>query len=392
MKRKLSLLIALAISLSISTTSFAAEPVKTLNSNNINANVNVSTTTLEQILSNVESSNIELKAIDKKIESLNKQYESDKRQAMSIEASNKSESQYPNGQYSQVMLQKEIVPAQDLISIDDEKNTKEERFNNIKFDLQRQYMAAVTAKKQMDNINKNIADLDEQIRQLQAKISLGQATQDTLNPLNVQKSKILSQLGEPNTKLQQSLLSIKNYLNMDLNSNLNLAYTKKDFVKFDDTDIANKIINAAQKDYNLNSLKKNIDIQKKQVDIQTKYAYNSLTEPANSKLTLQDLQNKLGDSNTSLEVNLWKAYYTLKNKEDSVQAQIVSQESAQMNYDKVKQSYDKGMVDRVALNSAELALNTQKVSTEQTINDYMITQDQFNYVLNGHASLAASIK
>lgn len=393
MRKKLSLLIALAISLSISTTSLAAEPVSNSgNSNTTTISINASTLTLEQVLNNVESSNIDLKSIDKKIEALNKQYESDKRQAAAINASDKGQSQYPNGQYAQIVIQKEVTPVIDLQNIEDEKNAKDEKLNSIKFDLEKQYMNAITAKEQIDNINKNIVDLEEQIQQLQAKINLGQVTQDAVNPLNVQKSKLLSQLATPNTQLQQSLLNIKKYLNMDLTSSLNLSSAKKDFVKFDDSDIENKIINAAQKDYSLNSLKKNIDIQKTQVDIQTKYAYDSITEPANSKLTLQDLQNKIGDTTTNLEVNLWNAYYTLKNKEDSVQAQMVSQESAQMNYNKAKQSFDNGLIDKVALDSAELALNTQKTSTKQAINDYMVTQKQFDYVLNGHASLAASIK
>lgn len=129
-----------------------------------------------------------------------------------------------------------------------------------------------------------------------------------------------------------------------------------------------------------------------QVDIQTKYAYNSLTEPANSQLTLEDSQNKLSNTTTTLNVNLWSAYYALKNKEDSLQAQLVSQESAQMSYNKAKQSYDIGMIDKVTLDSAELALNTQKVTTQQAINNYMIIQEQFNYVLNGHAALASSVQ
>lgn len=48
--------------------------------------------------------------------------------------------------------------------------------NTIRFDLEKQYMNAITTKDQIDNINKNIADLDEQIVQVQARIDLGQST------------------------------------------------------------------------------------------------------------------------------------------------------------------------------------------------------------------------
>ncbi|MBV7272645.1 TolC family protein [Clostridium sp. PL3] len=397
MKKKLSLLIALAITISVSTTSLAAgattsDTSTTTNVTNTATTVAASTLTLDEVLNNVESSSVDLQSIDKKLEALNAQYDSDKRQVAAIDASGKSESQYSNGQYAQIMIQKEVTPLQDEQSINDEKIARDEKLNTIKFDLEKQYMNAITAKNQIDNINKNITDLDEQIAQIQAKIDLGQETKDAVNSLFVQKSKLLSQLASPNTQLQQSLLNIKKYLNMSLTSDLKLVDAKKDYVKFDDTDIESKINSALLLDNSLSSLNKSIELQQKQVDIQTKYAYNSLTEPANSQLTLEDLQNNLSNTTTSLSVSLWSAYYALKNKEDTVQAQLVSQESAQMTYDKQKQSYDNGMIDKVTLDSAELALNTQKVSTQQAINDYMITQEKFNYVINGHASLASSIQ
>jgi hypothetical protein len=394
MRKKVSLLVALAISLTISTTSLAAAPVisSTSDSTNSVTGVNISDLTLDEALNSVESNSIELQSLNKKIDSLNKQLDNDKRQVISIDANGKSQSQYANGQYAQIMVQKQITPVQDQQNIDDEKNSKDETINSIKFDLEKQYMNAITAKNQADNINKNITDLNEQIKQTQAKIDLGQLTKDSVNPLNVQKSQLLSQLSSPYIQEQQSILNIKKYLNIDLNSTLNLATAKKDFTKFDDTDIESKIKDAVQKDYNLSSIQKNIDIQKIQVDIQTKYAYNSLTEPKNSQLTLQDLQNKIEDTGTNLDVNLWKAYYTLKNDEDNVQSQVVAQESAQMNYDKANESFNNGIIEKVALDSAELALNTQKVATQKAINDYMVVQEQFNYALNGHASTATSIQ
>lgn len=397
MRKKLGLLIALAISLSISSTSLAAAVGSTDTSSTATTSSSVTSTnpsvlTLDQVLKNVEVSNIDLQAIDKKIDGLNKQYDNDKRKAISIDASGKSSSQYPNGQYAQIVMQQQVTPVQDQQSIDDQKNTKDEKTNSIKFDLQKQYMNAITAQNQIDNINKNIADIDEQIKQTEAKISLGQVTQDTVNPLMVQKSKLLSQLATPTTQLQQSLFNVKKYLNMDLTSNVSLSPAKKDYVKFDDTDIATKINEAVQKDYASNSLQKNIDIEKTVVDIYTKYAYDSLTQPANSKLDLLNLQNQLVDNNNTLVLNLWKAYYAVKNKEDTVQAQQVAQESAQLSYNKAKQSYDNGLIDKVSLDSAELALSTQKVATQQAINDYMVTQEQFKYALNGHASTASSIK
>ncbi|NMM65070.1 TolC family protein [Clostridium sp. P21] len=393
MRKRLSLIITLAISLSLTTTAMAASVVTGISdSNGIVTSINISDLTLDQALNSVESNNIEVQSINNKIDSLNKKLDNDKRTVIGIESNGKSQVNYPAAQYAGIMIQKQVTPVEDQQSIDNAKNSKDEKINTIKFDIEKQYMNAITAKEQVDNINKNIADLNEQIKATQAKIDLGQLTKDSLNTLNVQKSKLLSQLATPYMQQQQAISNIKKYLNIDANSSLNLIPTKKQFVKFNDENIEDRIKEAVSRDYNLTSMQKSIDIKKIQVDIQTKYAFDSLTEPMNSKMDLEDLQNKSYDTNTNTSVNLWKAYYTLKNKEDAVQAQMTAQESAQLSYDKAKQSFDTGLIDKVSLDSAELALNTQKVATEQAVNDYVVVQEQLKYALDGHASTASSIQ
>lgn len=393
MRKNLSLLVALAISLTVSTNSLAAAAVvgTTSDSSTNVTSINVSDFTLDQALNSVESNNIEVQSLNKNIDSLNKKLDSDKRNALALKVGDKSQSQYDNGQYANIMIQKEVTPVKDQQSVDDAQNSKNEKINNIKFDLEKQYMNAITAKNQVDNINKNIADMDEQIKQTQAKIDLGQLTKDAVNSLNVKKSQLLSQLSSPYTQEQQAILNIKKYLNIDLNTALNLTDAKKGYVKFDDTSIEDKIKEAVSRDYNLNSIQKNIDLQKTQVDIQTKYAYDSLTEPMNSQLTLENLEDNLDNSTTSAYVSFWNAYYALKNKEDDVQSQLVAQESAQLSYNKALASYTNGQIDKVSLDTAELNLNTQKVTTQKSINDYMITQEQFNYALDGHATVASTL-
>lgn len=377
MRKKLGFLIAIAISLNMTTTCFAeAAPSQS----------NVVGLTLEQAISNLESSNEELKNIDSQIDAANKQYDWDNQQSISISTSGKDQSQYVAYQYAQVVIQRDLTPLSDQQRIDDTKNTKDERLNTIKFDLEKQYTKVLTSKQQIDNINKYISDLDEQMNQLEEKIKLGQSTKDELNPLKVKKNSLLSTINGPKIQMEVSSLIIKKYLNIDLNNELKLLPTKKDFVKFNDADIEKKIIDAAKNDYSYESLQKTIDLSKKQVDIYTKYAYDSVTEPMNSQLTLKDSENKSVDTNTSTQVSLWNSYYNLKNKEDSVQTQNTALEAVQLSYDKAKQSFDNGLIDKVTLNFATLNLDNQKVATQDAINDYMISQEQFKYMLNGHAS------
>lgn len=382
MRKRLKFLIAVAICLNMTTTAFAAE---TTSSSNVPVSL-----TLEQVISKLSTDNEELKNVDTQIEAANTQYNWDKMNSLAITTSGKAQSQYKASEYVNIVMQRDLNPLSDEKGIADLKNSKDERLNTIKFDLEKQYMKVIIYKQKIDNINKNIVDLDEQINQMQQKINLGQATADKLNPLKVQKNALLSQMTDkttgPETQMQNSLLTIKNYLNIDLNSELRLAAAKKDFVKFDDTDIENKILKAVQNAYSYQSLEKGIDLQKKKVDINTKYVYDSVTEPMNSQLDLQDDENNLTNTSTKLQVSLWNSYYNLKNQEDTVQTQNSALEAEQLNYDSAKQKFDNGLIDKVTLDSAELKLNQQKASTQDAINDYMVTAEQFNYILNGHAS------
>lgn len=382
MRKKLKFLIAAAICLNVTTTAFAAE---TASSSNVPVSL-----TLEQAISKLSTDNQQLKNVDTQIDAANTQYNWDKMNSLAITTSGKAQSQYKASDYAGIVTQRDLTPLSDEKAIADLKNNKDETLNTIKFDLEKNYMKVMIYKQQIDNINKNVADLDEQINQMQQKIDLGQATADKLNPLKVQKNALLSQITTPQTQMQNALLTIKKYLNIDSNSELNLATSKKDFVKFDDTDIDNKILKAVENAYSYQSLQKDIDLQKKTVDIQTKYAYDSVTEPMNSQLKLQDEQNSLTNTNTLLQVSLWNSYYNLKNAEDAVETQNSALEAEQLSYDSVKQQFDNGLKTKVDLDSEELALNQQKAATQDAVNDYMVTVEQFNYILNGHATVASA--
>lgn len=376
MKKKIGFLIAMAITLNAATTCFAeAAPAQS----------NVVNLTLEQAMSNVENSNEELKNIDTQIEAANRQYDWDNQQSIYISA-NKHESEYGPGQYLNAVIQRDLTPLTDKKNIDDIKNTKAERLNTIKFDLEKQYLKIVTYQQQIDALNECIGDIDKQINQTQQKINVGQATKDQLDPLKVKRNTLVASISLIQAGMQTPMFTIKKYLNIDMNSELKFSAAKKDFVKFDDSDIENKIITAVKNDYSYTSLQKDIDLSKQRLDITTKYVYDSVTEPMNTELSLKDLQNKSEDTYTSTEVKLWNSYYNLKNKEDSVQIQNTALEAAQASYDKAKQSFDNGLIDKVTLDFAEYALNKQKADTQDAINDYMVSKEQFEYMLNGHAS------
>lgn len=409
MRKKLSFLIALAISLSISTAVFADEvsAASLSTTNDISINNDTITLTLDDALNNVEKNNTELKLMKDKINSLNKQYDIDRNYAMTISVNGKDPKVLLSNGYLAAKLLQEVLPSSDAQQINDAENARDERLNVIKFDIQRQYMNVLNSRDQIDNINKTLVNIEEKIAQLQEQIKVGQAAFNELDSLNVSKNQMEVQKDDIQNGIDQSLLKIKQYLNIDLDKTLNLVPSKKTFVKFDDKDIVNRINDGVNKDYVLSSIKSYIDIVKKQNDIYSKYAHNYFSDPGDllqsmikqkglgisyvtnetsSKSQIADLQNKLITANVALPQVLKGNYYSLQSKENAVETQILTEKSAQDSYDKVKKNFEVGNTDKVTMDSAALELDKQKNLTERTVNEYMVSQDEFKYMLQGHAS------
>lgn len=405
MKKNLSLLIALALSLTINTVVFAhgANSAAPSNTNTINTSSDIINLTLDDAINNLENNNTELKLMKDKINSLYKQYDIDHNTATSLSVNSKDPKVLLSNAYLQVKLAQEVLPLSDEVSINKAKNDRDTRLNVIKFDLQRQYMNVLNSRDQINNIDKTLANLDEKIGQLNEKIKVGQATSTDLDTLNVQKTQLQTQKNDLQNSIDQSLLKIKQYLNIDLNKTLNLVSTEKSFTAFDDKNISSKINDAVNKDYSLVLLKDKIDIYTKSTDIYTKYAHNYYSDPndltqqairglsyvaseVSSRSQLASAQTDLISAKAGLPQVLWANYYALKNKEAAVQTQILTEKSAQDTYDKTKSNFEVGMIDKVTLDSAALELDKQKNLTERAVNEYMVAQDEFNYMLQGHAS------
>lgn len=412
MKKNLSFLVAFAVALTMNTAVFAdaANSAVPNNTSVINTSSDTITLTLDDAINNLEKNNTELKLMNDKINALYKQYDIDHNFATSIDTSAadtalgliKINLSYPlpkdmrtslETQFTTIANKKllgkmaqEVKPLSDVQEIKDAKNAREERLNVIKFDLQRQYMNVLNSKDQIDNINKTLVNINEKITQLQEKIKVGQAASNALDPLNVQKSQLEVQKDDIQNGIDQSLLKIKQYLNIDLNKTLNLVPCKKAFIKFDDKDITSKVNDAIKKDYILSSIQGKIDIAQKAYDINFKYSHNDVSGETYYKTILATAQNGLITAKAGLPQALWGNYYALKNKEAAVQTQILTEKTAQDTYDKLKKNFEVGMIDKVTLDSAALELDKQKNLTERAVNEYMVAQDEFKYILQGHAS------
>lgn len=389
MRKKLSLLIALAICLSTTTTSFAAaENTNVVNGNSSIVQVDNSplSLTMYEAVSNIEKNNTEIKLMKDRINSLNKQYDLDHDVGIALDTSSAGVDKL------QAKTQQVITPLKDQQSVKNQKYSIDVRLNNLQFDMERQYLNVLTSNDQIDNINKTLTNIDEQINKLQQQINLGLATNDSLNPLNVQKAQLMNQIDSINADINNSMLTIKQYLNVDLNRNLILDPAKKEFGQFDDTNIEGKIAEAVEKDYGVDEANDSLNIAQKQLEIYKQYDNDISGGLTGAQSDLLTAQSNLAAAKATAKTNLWNQYYTLKSDENAVETQNLSLKSAQADYDKAKSNYDNGMIDKLALDTSALALDKQKNMNQRSINEYMIVQEQFKYMLDGHASAQLSTK
>lgn len=388
MNKKLSLIIALAMSIAISSPSLAASTnaataatTTTTTQTTTTGTVNLLTNfTLDEALNSIEKYNTSIQLMDQKLVLLNKQYDYDHQNAINaddiIYSVNKNSNEYIT--LKQAIL---IKPQQSARAVDDAKHSRQEALKDLKFKTKKQYMNVLNYQDQITNINNSIANVDKQIEKVNNLIKQGMATTSDLQQLNVAKSQYIAALNGPKAQIEQSVLTVKQILNVDLNSDLTLAPAKMDFVKFDDSNIEARINKAVDENYDLDTINKNIEWAKISVDLNTKYGHNNTTGLVNAELGLQTLINKYDDTKLQLKIGAWSAYYGLKNLEDSITAEQINLENAKQNYNNALAKFQVGQVDQLEVDSKKLALQGAEIKVQGLVNNYMVTVEEFKDLL-----------
>jgi outer membrane protein TolC len=379
MNKKLTLIIALVMSMGISSSALAdASTGDAAAAQGVSAasSINTSNLTLENALNNLEKNNISIQLMDQKLVLLNKQYDDDHQNSIDISGMIYSVNKNSN-EYISLKEQELIKPQQSAQEVENAKHDREDTLKDLKSNMERQYMNVVNNQDQIININASIANVDKQIEVIKAKIAQGAATSDALQKLNVQRSQLVASLNTPKSSIEQSILGVKQMLNLDLNSNLVLSPAKKDFVKFDDSNIEDRINKSVENSYDLVKINKNIEFAKMDVDLNTKYGTNNTSGQVTSQLNLQNLTNSLNNTTLNLKINLWTSYYNMKNKEDSITAEEINLSNAQQNYDNALSKFKAGQITQLEVDSAQLALQKEQLVVQNLVNDYMVTTEEF---------------
>lgn len=383
MRKRLSIVIGLALALGTGSSCFAAAAGTPVNStiSSTNSIVGSATLTLDQVLNDIEKNSLSIQTKDQKILLYQRQFDRDNMNAALINNSGASQVNYPNGQYVNIKLQTDVLPKSDEQNIKDAKHDRDDSLQNLKFSTEQQYLNALSNQDQINTINDQIKNVDAQIAQTNAKIEQGVLTNNDLETLKVQKSQLEASLNQPKAQLQQNLLGIKQAINMNLDGNLTLVSTQKQYSVFNDTNIQDVIDKATENNYNIGKINNNLTILNIKEDIYKQYSYNDASGEVSTGLSIQDLQNSLYDTKMNIKTNLWNSYYNLKNLEDTVATENAEVESDQSNYDTIAAKVAQGTLTQLQADSAALSLKSEKVNLNNAENNYMVAREQFEYNL-----------
>lgn len=328
------------------------------------------TITLNEALSTVENVNPDIQLLDKKIDLLNTQYERDK-----------SDSSAPDGEDLDYDLEKSYNFKESLNNLNAAKSDRAEKLKSIKNDLKKQYLNALSDQKDIDSINESIENLNTKIKNQNMKIQLGQATESSVDSLNTQKANLQTSLNQLNVQLQSELLTIKEYLNLNMSQQLTLADAGEDFVKFEDSNIENRIADAVDKNPDIIKQENSLELLKSKTGIYMNYYSKYENQIRGFQINIDQSRMSLENAKLTTEINLWQSYYNLKNAEGTVDQEKTNLQNAEEDLNIAQTKYNVGTADKTTLEDAKIALQQQKTKVERAINNYIVSSESFQNLL-----------
>lgn len=387
MKKIIALVAGVVIMLGSSTITFAQSATDSLNTeistekkvenNNKWVQIGVQTgnvlnLTLDNGLYNIDKVNPDIKIRDAKINILNTQYEFDK-----------SKSSVPDDDAGDLNydLQERYNWKESLNNLENEKHDRDEKLKSLKVDLQRQYLNALSDQEDIESLKSSINNLEKKIEKTTLRIKLGQTNSTELDSLKAQKAELNSRLNNLKAQLEAELLTIKQHLNISLVKEISLTPVKKDYSKFDDTGIEYRLDNGVKRNYELKKQENSLDLLKSKKGIYMEHSIDYEVAIRGFDININQAREMINNATLNCRINVLKAYYDLKNKEEAVEAEKLNLQVAEDNFNTIETKFKSGMVDGIEREAVKIALDQQKTKLQRAINDYMVTGESFKNLL-----------
>lgn len=312
---------------------------------------------LEDSLKMVETGNSELKLADSKILIYDKQNQQalarhDANIAVSDENSKKDRDlNYKRTQWT----------------LDNAKHDRDTKLNDLKVDITNQYESILALQQRAEDLKKQHSDLDTMIEQTKLQIDLGLQIPSSIYTYNAQKSQVEAGQKLVENSIKSAMNTLKRDLGIDLNREVVLTSKLGEYTKFDDSDLDNRIAQAVKNNYDIQRYTQDIEISQIEYDIDFYYDDSNADT---IQLSIEDKKATLDNLAVTKEVELRKAYNSLKTLENKITADQLTVEADQINIDIKQNMIDAGQSSPLEIIPLQSTLYTDQYTLRQDIVAY----------------------
>ncbi len=314
--------------------------------------------TLDEALSLVETGNSSLKLTDSKIAIYEKQYE----QALARHDANYAEVDEDSAKVRKLNHKKA------LWNLENAKYDREKQLKDVKVQVANQYENILALQEQVNNLKLQIGNVDKYIEQLKLQINLGMSIESQIYALNAQRSGLEAALKASQNSITSSMIALKKDLGIDIAREVVLTSDLIAYKKFNDSQINERIAKAIENDYDLKRYEQDVELTEIEYDIAYYYSNGSADQ---LQISVEDKKETLEALPVTKEVELKKAYNSLKSLENSIKAAELAVEADKINIEVLQKKIDAGVSSSIEMIELQNKLLNDQYTLLQNIISYM---------------------
>lgn len=327
---------------------------------------------LSSALHNVEFTNPQILINDKKIELYKKQYFAALSKAVAAEAA-------PSRTDTALRKQELLDWRVKLNSLQNLQYDRDALVYNKKIELEKNYISGSQLQEDKKIMEKELEKLEQKIKQSELKLKLGLIKTSELEDLTSSRYQLETQLKSTDRQLAATFIKIKQALGLDMDKEIALVASNRQYSAFDEGKLEERIEKAAEASHEIELVNRNLDLAKLEYDIVTTYYEGDYPAQADSlEASIQSLEDSIITTKLNLKATLWNSYFSLKNQEDNIEIQRINIKLLQRDLGKIKAKLKLDQANAGDELAAEIELSKSENKLQALINEYMIAQEGFN--------------
>lgn len=320
--------------------------------------------TLDEALNLIGTGNSSLKLTDSKIAIYEKQYE----QALARHNANYAEVDEDSAKVRKLNHKKA------LWTLENAKYDREKQLRDLQVQVANQYQNILALQEQAENLKLQIGNVDKYIEQLKLQINLGMGIESQIYALNAQRSGLEAALKASQNSITSSMIALKKDLGIDIARDVVLKSGLSAYKKFDDSQINERIAEAIENDYDLKRYEQDVELTEIEYDIAYYYSNGSADQ---LQISLEDKKATLEALPVTKEVELKKAYNSLRSLENSIKAAELAVEADKINIEVLQKKIDAGVSSSIEMIELQNKLLNDQYTLLQNIISYMSAAANF---------------